>query len=278
MSLIKTSQVVHINSKFRQSGIDHDFTYNINLEKGNNFTHVAVIDISIPKSYYLIGENDTDFKIVERDINTEQITAEYTISMPVGNYSITSFLYVLNNLFTGQTSHYSASFPNSKTQAQTGKITFTHTNTHHISEFVFGANHLPEIMGFERGSTNRFTIGQTNSTLISPNICNFQRESTIFLRSTCGQLADNDILVELFASGNPDLSNINFSNSGNLEEHSKKITNNASNNFRFFITDEFGDTINLNGIDMLITLLFYEKQNTDSMIQSYIKYRLLRNN
>lgn len=278
MSLIKTSQVVHINSKFRQSGIDHDFTYNINLEKGNNFTHVAVIDISIPKSYYLIGENDTDFKIVERDINTEQITAEYTISMPVGNYSITSFLYVLNNLFTGQTSHYSASFPNSKTEAQTGKITFTHTNTHHISEFVFGANHLPEIMGFERASTNRFTIGQTNSTLISPNICNFQRESTIFLRSTCGQLADNDILVELFASGNPDLSNINFSNSGNLEEHSKKITNNASNNFRFFITDEFGDTINLNGIDMLITLLFYEKQNTDSMIQSYIKYRLLRNN
>lgn len=278
MSLIKTSQVVHINSKFRQSGIDHDFTYNINLEKGNNFTHVAVIDISIPKSYYLIGENDTDFKIVERDINTEQITAEYTISMPVGNYSITSFLYVLNNLFTGQTSHYSASFPNSKTQAQTGKITFTHTNTHHISEFVFGANHLPEIMGFERASTNRFTIGQNNSTLISPNICNFQRESTIFLRSTCGQLADNDILVELFASGNPDLSNINFSNSGNLEEHSKKITNNASNNFRFFITDEFGDTINLNGIDMLITLLFYEKQNTDSMIQSYIKYRLLRNN
>lgn len=277
MSLIKSSQVVHINSKFRQSGIDHDFTYNINLEKGNNFTHVAVIDISIPKSYYLIGENDTDFKIVERDINTEQITAQYTISMPIGNYSVTSFLYVLNNLFTGQTSHYSASFPNSKTEAQTGKITFTHSNTHHISEFVFGANHLAEIMGFERGSTNRFTIGQTNSVLISPNICNFQRESTIFLRSTCGQLADNDILVELFASGNPDLSNINFSNSGNLEEHSKKITNNASNNFRFFITDEFGDTINLNGIDMLITLLFYEKQNTDALIQSYIKYRLLRN-
>lgn len=277
MSLIKSSQVIHINSKFRQSGIDHDFTYNIELEKGNNFTHVAVIDISIPKSYYLIGENDTDFKIVERDINTEQITADYTISMPVGNYSITSFLYVLNNLLTGNISHYSATFPNSKTEPQTGKITFTHTNTHHYSEFVFGFNHLPEIMGFERGSTNRFTINQNNSTLISPNICNFQRESTIFLRSTCGQLADNDILVELFASGNPDLSNINFSNSGNLEEHSKKITNNGSNNFRFFITDEFGDTINLNGIDMLITLLFYEKQNTDAMIQSYIKYRLLRN-
>lgn len=266
MSLIKSQQIVHINSAFRNSGTDSDFTYTIPIKPDNEFTHCAVISVSIPKSYYLIPEGENTFTIEENG-NT------FIVTIPPGNYNITSFIYVLNNLFTGSISHYSVSFPDSKTEPQTGKMTFTHTNTQHNSDFIFENNHLPEVMGFARGSTNRFTIGQTNSTLISTNVCNFQRESTIFLHSDIGSNGgQDDILLELFASGNPDLSNINFENNGNLEEHSKLLTNNLTNNVRFSLSDEFRKGINLNGINMLITLCFYQKEDINRLLTGFIKY------
>jgi hypothetical protein len=277
MSLIKTSQVIHINSKKRINGFDHDFTYNVGLKKGNTFTHMAAMSVSIPKSYYLIGQGENTFDIIERDINTEQITAQYTITIPIGNYSITSFLLVLNQLFQSTAPHYNSTFPDSSTEAQTGKITFTHNNTHHYSEFVFGNNHLPEVMGFNRNSTNRFTINQNNSTLVSFGVCNFQKEQTLFLHCSACQNETDDILLELFASGNPQFSHINFENQGNLEEHSKILNAgvSSSNIFRFYLTDEFDSIINLNNINLLITLIFYEKDNTYHIVRGFIKYKML---
>ena len=266
MSLIKSQQIVHINSAFRNSGTDSDFTYTIPIKPDNEFTHCAVISVSIPKSYYLIPEGENTFTIQENG-NT------FIVTIPPGNYNITSFIYVLNNLFTGSLSHYSVSFPDSKTESQTGKMTFRHTNTQHNSDFIFENNHLPEVMGFARGSTNRFTINQTTSTLVSTNVCNFQRESTIFLHSDIGSNGgQDDILLELFASGNPDLSNINFENNGNLEEHSKLLTNNLTNNVRFSLSDEYRTGIDLNGINMLITLCFYQKEDINRLLTGFIKY------
>ena len=266
MSLIKTQQTVHINSAFRQSGTDSDFVINIPLKKNNKFTHVAVIDISIPKSYYLISSGDNTFTIQENG-------SSFIVEIPIGNYSINSFLYVLNNIFqhTQGLNHYSASFPNSKTEAQTGKITF-HSNTQHNTDFIFGDGNLPEVMGFNRYSSNRFIIDGNHSILTSTNVCNFQKESTVFLHSDLASNGgEDDILIELFASGNADLSNINL-NSGDLEEHSKHFTGSQSNSFRFYLTDEYKQGLDLNGVNMLITLCFYEKQNADSLMVGFIKY------
>jgi len=269
MSLIKSQQTIHINSAFRQSGSDSDFIISIPLKKNNKFTHVAVIDISVPKSYYLIGEAENTFIVRENEI-------DYIVTIPAGNYNVTSFIFVLNNLFqhTAGLNHYSVSFPNSKTEAQTGKMTFSHTNTQHNSEFIFGNNHLPEVMGFNRGSSNSFVIGQNSSTLISTNICNFQKESTIFLHSNLASNSEDDILIELFASGNPDLSNINLTN-GDLEEHSKEFIGVGSNSFHFYLTDEYRQGLYLNGINMLITLCFYEKNEISSLQTGFIKYLTL---
>ena len=267
MSLIKTQQTIHINSSFRTSGTHSDFVINIPLKKNNKFTHVAVIDISIPKSYYLISGGSNTFTIEENG-------STFIVTIPVGNYSINSFLYVLNNIFqnTQGLNHYTATFANSKTEPQTGKISFRHTNTQHNSDFIFENNNLAEVMGFNRGSTNRFTLNQTHSTLVSTNVCNFQKESTVFLHSNLASNGgEDDILIELFASGNADLSNINLT-SGDLEEHSKHFTGSQSNSFRFYLTDEYKQGIDLNGVNMLITLCFYEKQNADSLMVGFIKY------
>ena len=266
MSLIKSQQIVHINSGFRNAGSDSNFDINIPLKKNNSFTHVAVLSASIPKSYYLIGQGENSFIIRENNV-------DYTITLPVGNYSVTSLIYVLNSLFTGDTSHYTVTFPDGKTSAQTGKLTFSHNNAHHGSELVFENNHLPEVLGFARGSTNPFIIDGNTSTLVSSNVCNFQKESTIFLHSSCASNGgQDDILLELFASGNPDLSNINFESSGNLEEHSKILKDSQSNNYSFYLTDEYGQHIGLNGVNMLITLAFYEKNEISSLTTGFIKY------
>jgi hypothetical protein len=266
MSLIKTQQIIHINSAFRDTGTDSDFTYNLPIKRDNEFTHCAVISVSVPKSYYLVPEGENTFTIEENG-------STFIVTIPPGNYNITSFIYVLNGLFTGQLSHYSVSFPDGKTEAQTGKMTFQHTNIQHDTDFIFGSNHLPEVMGFDRGSTNSFIINQTHSTLVSTNICNFQRESTIFLHSNLGSNGgQDDILLEMFASGNADLSNINFENNGNLEEHSKVLTNNLSTKFRFSLSDEYRSGINLNGVNMLITLCFYQKEDINRLMTGFIKY------
>lgn len=266
MSLIRNQQIVHINSAFRAAGTDSRFDINIPLKKNNTFTHVAVLSASIPKSYYLIAEGENTFIIRENAV-------DYTITLPVGNYTITSLIYTLNNLFTGDTSHYRVSFPDGKTSAQTGKMTFSHNNAHHGSSFIFKNNHLPEVLGFVRGSTNDFIISGNTSTLTSTNVCNFQRESTIFLHSSCcSNGGQDDILLELFASGNPDLSNINFESSGNLEPHSKILKDSQSNNYSFYITDEYRDDIFLNGVNMLITLCFYEKNEIAALTTGFIKY------
>lgn len=266
MSLIRNQQIVHINSAFRAAGTDSRFDINIPLKKNNTFTHVAVLSASIPKSYYLIAEGENTFIIRENAV-------DYTITLPVGNYTITSLIYTLNSLFTGDTSHYHVSFPDGKTSAQTGKMTFSHNNAHHDSAFIFKNNHLPEVLGFVRGSTNDFIISGNTSTLTSTNVCNFQRESTIFLHSSCcSNGGQDDILLELFASGNPDLSNINFESSGNLEEHSKILKDSQSNNYSFYITDEYRDDIFINGVNMLITLCFYEKNEISALTTGFIKY------
>lgn len=277
MSLIKTSQVIHINSKQRIQGSDHDFTYNIKLKKANKYTHMSCISVSIPKSYYLIGQGENTFRIVETDINTGTIIADEIITIPIGNYNVKSFLIVLNDLFQQTVPHYRATFPDSRNEPQTGKITFSHNNTTHYSDFIFGNNHLAEVMGFNRNSVNRFEFINNTSSLTSFGVCNFQKEQTIFLHCDACHNENDDILLELFASGNPQFSHINFENNGNLEEHSKILNSGVSdsNIFRFYITDEFGSVINLNNINLLITLIFYEKDNTYDIVRGYVRYKML---
>lgn len=270
MSLIRSSQTVHINSKFRSNGTDDNFNYTIDLNKNNAYTHVCVLSISIPKSYYLVGDGENTFIIDDGGVLK-------TVTLPIGNYSISSFLYTLNNIFQHgnlNLNHYSVTIPDGKLGPQTGKMTFVHNSISHASSFIFDNSHLPEIMGFERGSINPFIMDQKQSYLISTNICNFQKESTIFLHSSVCNNSYDDILLEVFSSSSPDLSNINYEVQ-NIEAHSKPITSSQNNSYKFHISDEYDKAIKLNGVNLLITLLFYQKEDLNRLIRGYLKYKIL---
>jgi len=272
--MIKNSQVVHINSKFRLSGTDENFTATINLQPMNKFTHVVVMSALIPKSYYVVQEGANQFLIREVYANE---TLEYTITIPIGNYGISSFKTVVEGLFLASGINYVVTYPNSRYEAVTGKLKFTHTSTgNHQAYFVFYDNDLCNIFGFDRNSVNEFVdMEGVDYVLYSKNVVNFQQEPSLFIHSDVCYTYNNDVLLEIYTTNNPQLSNVVYENIGELESHSKRVRNSNNNTYHFKLTNEYGDIIGLNGVNMLLSLLFYEKYEFYDMLKNFINFSMV---
>ena len=116
-------------------------------------------------------------------------------------------------------------------------------------------------------STNTF-IGNV---LVSTNCIKLQLEDTLFILSDCSN-ALSGVLQEVYCNS-ADFSNITFFQQ-NAELYSKHLICNQNNVFRFTLTDENFRPINLNGLNMNMTLIFY-KNNDESEIS---KENILLNN
>lgn len=253
MSNISAKKIFHINSRNRLSGTDSDFIYKLDMPSRNNFNSVCVVEISIPKSYYLIQQNENTFYVDET-----------LITIPAGNYTRRSFQTVLNSLLPAG---FTCTYPDENTSAGTGKFTFTGTPD---SQFIF-TNYLWEVMGFDANTSYILTGG----TLVSVNVINFQKESTLFLKSDIAMNDTNSILADVFANGNSDFSTIVW-RINDLESHSKELRSRDNNTYRFQLMNEDGVIMNLNGLNILITLLVYEKNPVYRMINGFIKHQLLK--
>lgn len=277
--MIRSSQTLYINSKQRTVGTDEDFYISLPIQPANKFTHVSVLGCSIPKSFYSVQDGQNTF-IVREIYTNPPIINNYTITVPQGNYSINSFITTLKGLFIAEgLTEYDIIQENSKIQGTTGKLTFTHQNApDHVGVFVFENNNIADLVGFDRNSTNSFSQPNIEGTeiLISTNIVNFQAESQIYLHSDICLSYNDDVLLSVFGTGEPYLSNIIFENQ-DLEAYSKPILRKDSNNFHFYITNEYGNPILLNGVDMLITLIVYEKMDIYELLKTFMQYQISRN-
>jgi len=258
---------------------DENFYISLPIQPANKFTHVSVLGVSIPKSFYSVQKGQNTFIVREIYDNPPLIT-NHTITVPEGNYSINSFITTLKALFLAEgLTEYNIIQENSKIQGVTGKLTFTHENAPtHVGVFIFENSNISDLMGFDRNSTNSFSAPNIEGIeiLISTNIVNFQAESQIYLHSDICLSHNDDILLSVFGTGEPYLSNIIFENQ-DLEAYSKPILRRDSNNFHFYITNEYGNPILLNGVDMLITLIVYEKVDMYELIKTFMQYQMSRN-
>ena len=254
--MIASKKIFHINSSNRLHGTSSDFDIKIDLPKNNEFNRVCVMDISIPKSYYMVSQGSNTFEI-ENNV----------ISVPPGNYSRKSFQTTLNLLLP---EGYTVSYNNTNLEPDIGKFLFSGISETNLS--FPSTSRLYELMGFGRESINRFIEGQ----LISTNVCNLQQESTLFLHSNLGSNDDNDILLEVFSMANPAFSTISLQVS-DIEAHSRVLTTRNNNNYRFSLQDENGYPIDLNGLNYVFTLLVYQQEPVYRMIRGLIKYNLLLN-
>jgi hypothetical protein len=251
--------IAYVNSynKLSVSDSTSNFSVKINLPKNNVFDRVVVSQVSIPKSFYMIPNGYNTFHLLEPN-QTPQV-----VIIPCGNYTKSALLaQLIISLNTASLLHYVYSVTAS---LLTGLLTFG-VNGILQPSFIFTTN-VYEQLGFASNTTYTFT----NGFLVSPNVIKLQLEDTLFILSDCSN-ALSGVLQEVYCNS-ADFSNITFYQQ-NAELYSKHLICNQNNVFRFTITDENFRPINLNGLNMNMTLIFY-KNNDESEIS---KENILLNN
>lgn len=244
----QTKKIFYINTNMRESGTHSNFSYKIDL-KDHDVDSVSVLQANIPKSYYMVQANKNTFTL------TEGVTS-YTITIPPGNYTRSNFRTTVQNLMNGNGSvfTYTVEIP-LKTTADTGKYYYVVSANDSQPSFTFASdNNVYELMGFTPG-THTF-VGDT---LDSENVIKLHREDTIYIHSDIAGGSTNTMLQEVYADGS-DFDHIVFINR-NPEMYSKSINSSHDGVYRFFITNEDGEILDLNGLNWTMTLVAYKKND-----------------
>jgi len=269
MSLIGDGTIFIIDSSQRVSGHSSSFQYQINLPKDKDYDRVCVLQAILPKSFYLVSSPTNRFILSENGVETE-------IAVTPGNYNARSWLTLMANQLTTNSSQgwiYTITFPNSVTEVETGKFTYFVSGNGGIQpKFIFSeTTKVDEQFGFSGGSTNTFVGDQ----LTSVNVVKFQVEDVVFIHSDLAYNNDmsskTDVLQEIYASSTPNFTNIIFQNTGLCEAYSKQLLSGNNNVYSFNLTDEKENHIHLNGLDCVITILIYKKDNINKLIANTIQ-------
>lgn len=267
MALITDKTIFYVNGRNRQSGDESDFLYQIQIPKETKYDMCCVLQMSIPKSYYLIQTGEY-FQLVENKTTVN-------ISIATGNYTRKSLAATVASALTSGSPNgwvYVITYDTSSTSVDTGKYTFTVTGNGGIQpQFIFLTdNDINRHLGFVDGSTNTF-IGDS---LVSTNVINIQRDSILYLHSNMANNGPDDVLQEVFSDNSADYSNIVFQQQ-DVEAYSKKLTSSSNNVYKFTLTDEAGKKIDLNGQNINFTFVLYKKNNIYDMINNFLKLKVL---
>lgn len=270
MQYYTDKQIFYVNSNDRVSGTHSDFTYTFNIDKNIEFDRVSVLSASIPKSFYLIQDGQNTLTLNENGVNI-------LLTMPTGNYTRSSLATVFKNLLNESSIlayNYNITYSNISTSYDKGGYIFTASNvTGNQPEFIFG-EHLAEQFGFLKNTTYSFV----GSYLRSPYVCNLANETTLYIHSDiCQNKEGNNVLQEIYSSGDATFSYVNFINPIPMEYSRDFAGANTSNSFRFFLTNENGEIVDTNGINMNFTIMIYKKNNISDLIKGAIKYFTLIN-
>lgn len=264
MALISKKKIFYVNSRNRIDGTDSDFSYVFDLTNDDDFDHIAVLQVLLPKSYYLIQAGQNTFTLQEG-------VSSVTISITPGNYTRRNFAYALEQLL-------SSSSPNGfvyvilySTTVDDGKYIFSVTNNGTTQPAFIFTDYVYEAMGFNANTTNTFSTNQLKST----NVIKLQPEDSIYIHSDLANNGHDDILQELFVStGESFYSNIHWENL-DIESYSKQLVSNKKKVGRFMLTNEDGQPIDLNGQNWQMTVMFYKHNNIYNTIKGFLKLQLL---
>lgn len=265
--VIKYKKIQFINSTDRIQGTDSDFTIRIDLPRDRPYDRVVILNASFPKSYYLIPKNSF--------FTLRELATNVNITVPEGNYNRKSFQTVITNLLNTNSPNnwtYAITYPDAFTSADLGKFNYSVSGNGGNQPSLIFNNRLYRQFGFDMNSTNTFV----GNALTSKNILKFQSEDVILINSDICDNGGDTILHEVYSSGSPNLSNI-IHECLAPENNSRVLTTSNSSVYRFFITDENGQLIDFNGLNITFTILFYKKDTINDLLESYIKYKLLQN-
>lgn len=257
-------QIFYVSSKDRSTGSSSNFLYNFQLSSDTNYDSVVVLAASIPKSYYLISTTNDEFILTEDNVSIN-------IHIPDGNYTLSSWKTILTAALNAASPNnwtYTMTYPTTK-ETNTGKFTFTVSGNGLIQpSFTFG-EYLYEQMGFEQN-----TYSFSNNTLTSVNVINLQLLNAVFISSDICNNKHDTVLQEIY-SNNSDYSFLTYQSTA-VTAYSKKISVKGNSVYRFFLTNAYGDIVDLNGLNWNFTLMFYKENKTMDMIKNFIKFSLMQ--
>lgn len=267
---MSSHQIVDIDSDLRQEGRSDEFTYRINLND-SSYNRVSLLSVAIPKSMYLISATfgGNVFTL------TEGLTS-VTITIEEGNYTFRALSILLQTLLNNNSPNgwvYTVTTSNIK-----GKFTFSVSgNTSQPIISFPSSSSIYTVLGFDKETTNPFL----GNTLTSRNVCMLTTGS-ILLKS---DLVQSDWTSDI--SGN-NLGSFSLSSTPNFGvyswscpdpiKYSRPLDNNSANSKWFWITDGNDQSISLNGLPLLFSLLFYKEDNTNDLIRKDIELRWIKEN
>mgnify|MGYP003673489336 CR=1 FL=1 len=246
------SIIKYIDSEERNSGSHTNFSIDIDLPK-NSYDKVALLQLSCPKSFYNFRKDRNTFILIEKGV-------EILITVPEGNYSVSSLNYNLTNIMTEKSLNgwkYTLSYPG-KLEPDTGKITFGVENNDGQPTLKFVA-HCWQQLGFMYNQQYTFV----NNTLKSANYVSLAPINRVYVKSSLCNTSDKSILQEVLETF-PDSSFIYYENT-NIESNAKSFTGQSSRTFSFTITDRFGVPVDTNGLNLMMSILFFKKDNTSEL-------------
>ena len=154
----------------------------------------------------------------------------------------------------------------------TGLYTFTVSGNSGVQpRFIIG-EYLYEQLGFEPNTDNVFTA----DTLTSIKVVKFQLEDSIFLHSDIATNNQDNVLQEILGVQNTDYANIIYV-CPDVEAYAKPISSKTNNIYNFYLTDEDGTEINLNGQNIVFTLMLFKKDTINKLVKQFIKLSLIDN-
>lgn len=288
MNLIDKKKVFHINSYYRISGTSSNFSYKLDITPDDEFDKCCVLKCQIPKSYYSVRADKNSF-VLRFEINGENVY-DCIVSIPIGNYNRKSFCNALqtalNNDIINQSGYnlnFVVSYTNGTSTADTGKITITSdyyvpVNNVIFIELIFTTN-VYYLLGFNANSTYNFFCDNINAkcSITAPNVMDLQLENVIYLRADICQNDEGDnIIADIYTSGEPTFSNILYSMLPDLEVASKNMLSSSNNIYNFYLTDELGNAIDLNGLDINISLMCYKSNRLGDKLKGFINLATLK--
>ena len=274
--MLNIANHVYVDSDYRISGTHSNFTYRLNLPKDFAPDSVALLQATIPKSYYLVRAGSNTFSLTELGTTT-------TVTIPPGNYSMNSFRTVLAAMLNASTSHgwvYAVAQPATATAASTGKYTYTVTgNAGSQPTISFPTSSSIYLqLGFDYNSTNVFVA----SSLTSTNVVNFNSTIGMMIKSDIINGAASDgvhgsaVLQEIFNFNTSDFSNIGFQNSQVIFSAKRLKAGPLPEVAQFVITDTNDDTLDFNGGSVNFSLVFFKRDSYHEFALQDLKMRWIQ--
>jgi hypothetical protein len=266
MALINDSQIYYINSNDRINGTASDFTVNLVIDPTREYNRVCVLQALIPQSYWLIESDYNTFTLIENETSV-------IVSITPGNYNRKSLSLVLSTILSSTSPNgwkYVVSYPNAGSEADTGFYTYTVSGNGSSQPSFQFESYCYEPLGFDANSTNIFV----NNVLTSTNVIKLSPEDQLFIHSDICSNKNDDILQDIYAGGAATYSSILYQ-CIDVEAYSKSFVNAGCSSYRFYLTDENETILDLNGQNMVITLVLYKKNTVWAMLPDFLKYILL---